>query len=102
MGIESKVEAWQRKAACLECHRYILQGSLYVLDIYIAAHLTGSIPFHLAIALPTQSIAHEKDANAPTTKRRLTFDDLVLHTKHYNPVTRKGKENLDLHFRRTT
>ncbi|OBZ80001.1 Testis-expressed sequence 10 protein [Grifola frondosa] len=42
-----------------------------------------------SIALPTQSIANEKDTEAPSTKRRLTFDDLIAHLKHYNAGTRK-------------
>ncbi|KAI0800897.1 hypothetical protein C8Q74DRAFT_1314301 [Fomes fomentarius] len=42
-----------------------------------------------SIALPTQSIAVEKDADAPSTKRRLTFDALIAHTKHYNANTRR-------------
>ncbi|TBU34542.1 hypothetical protein BD311DRAFT_746356 [Dichomitus squalens] len=42
-----------------------------------------------SIALPTQSIAIEKDADAPSTKRRLTFDALINHMKHYNATTRR-------------
>ncbi|KII93209.1 hypothetical protein PLICRDRAFT_101004 [Plicaturopsis crispa FD-325 SS-3] len=42
-----------------------------------------------SIALPTQSIAVEKDDAAPTTKRRLTFEDLITHLKHYNAGARK-------------
>ncbi|THH28076.1 hypothetical protein EUX98_g6127 [Antrodiella citrinella] len=42
-----------------------------------------------AIALPGQSINHDKDANTPSTRRKLTLDDLLLHLKHYNPSTRK-------------
>ncbi|EMD42224.1 hypothetical protein CERSUDRAFT_110758 [Gelatoporia subvermispora B] len=42
-----------------------------------------------SIALPSQSIAHDKDAEAPSTKRRLTFDDLLSHLKHYNAGTRR-------------
>ncbi|KAI0375373.1 hypothetical protein BV20DRAFT_265919 [Pilatotrama ljubarskyi] len=42
-----------------------------------------------SIALPTQSIATDKDGDAPTTKRRLTFDALILHLKHYNASTRR-------------
>lgn len=44
----------------------------------------------LAIALPTQSIAIERDDQAPTTRRRLTFEDLIAHVKHYSAGTRKG------------
>ena len=44
----------------------------------------------LAIALPTQSITIDKDAAIPTTKRKLAFDDLVSHIKHYNANTRRG------------
>ncbi|KAF7339386.1 Testis-expressed sequence 10 protein [Mycena sanguinolenta] len=55
-----------------------------------------------SIALPSQSITVEKDVDAPTTKRRLTFDDLVSHLKHYNAGTRKDaiigfRELLDAH-----
>ncbi|KAI0756631.1 hypothetical protein C8Q80DRAFT_1093119 [Daedaleopsis nitida] len=42
-----------------------------------------------SIALPTQSIAVDRDADAPSTKRRLTFDALIAHLKHYNASTRK-------------
>ncbi|KAG6819451.1 hypothetical protein H0H93_011800, partial [Arthromyces matolae] len=41
------------------------------------------------IALPNQSIAYEKDDDTPTTKRKLTFEDLVSHTRHYNAATRR-------------
>ncbi|OJT03033.1 hypothetical protein TRAPUB_6376 [Trametes pubescens] len=43
-----------------------------------------------SIALPSQSIATDRDTDAPTTRRRLTFDSLVVHLKHYNHNTRKG------------
>ncbi|TFY52738.1 hypothetical protein EVJ58_g9842, partial [Rhodofomes roseus] len=42
-----------------------------------------------SIALPTQSIVQSKDSEAPTTRRRLTFDDLIAQLKHYNVGTRK-------------
>ncbi|KAH8102453.1 hypothetical protein BXZ70DRAFT_1063256 [Cristinia sonorae] len=42
-----------------------------------------------SIALPGQSIVQERDAAVPSTKRRLTFDDLISQLKHYNPTTRK-------------
>jgi hypothetical protein len=42
------------------------------------------------IALPTQSIAVEKDVTLPTTRRKQSFDDLVSLMKHYNANTRKG------------
>ncbi|KAI0273534.1 hypothetical protein BC834DRAFT_921576 [Gloeopeniophorella convolvens] len=42
-----------------------------------------------SIALPTQSIAVENDASAPTTKRRLTFADLLAHLKHHNSGVKK-------------
>ncbi|KAI9446545.1 hypothetical protein H4582DRAFT_2108197 [Lactarius indigo] len=42
-----------------------------------------------SIALPTQSIVLEKNPNAPTTKRKLTFTDLVTHLKHHNSSIRK-------------
>lgn len=44
-----------------------------------------------AIALPTQSITVVKDENAPTTKRKLTIDDLLAHLKHYSPSVKKGE-----------
>ncbi|KAI0080104.1 hypothetical protein K474DRAFT_1727562 [Panus rudis PR-1116 ss-1] len=42
-----------------------------------------------SIALPSQSIANDSSNNAPTTKRKLTFEDLLSHLKHYNANTRK-------------
>ncbi|PPR00489.1 hypothetical protein CVT24_005549 [Panaeolus cyanescens] len=42
-----------------------------------------------SIFLPSQSIVVDKDATEPTTKRQLTFGDLVSHLKHYNSGTRK-------------
>ncbi|KAG6884745.1 hypothetical protein C0993_008535 [Termitomyces sp. T159_Od127] len=45
-----------------------------------------------SIALPSQSIAHEKIDDAPTTKRKLSFEDLVSHTKHYSPSMRKAQK----------
>ncbi|KAI0256601.1 hypothetical protein BJV78DRAFT_292526 [Lactifluus subvellereus] len=42
-----------------------------------------------SIALPTQSITLEKDANAPTTRRKLTVTDLVIHLKHHNSNVKK-------------
>ncbi|KAI0715228.1 hypothetical protein C8Q76DRAFT_618591 [Earliella scabrosa] len=55
-----------------------------------------------SIALPTQSIALEKITDAPSTKRRLTFDALIAHTKHYNASTRRDavlglRELLEVH-----
>ncbi|KAJ6503434.1 hypothetical protein C8R47DRAFT_1250354 [Mycena vitilis] len=55
-----------------------------------------------SIALPSQSIALDKDADAPTTKRRLTFEDLIVHLKHYSAGTRRDaiaglRELLDAH-----
>ncbi|KAH9937104.1 uncharacterized protein B0H18DRAFT_1112984 [Fomitopsis serialis] len=55
-----------------------------------------------SIALPTQSIAQPKDSEAPTTRRKLTFDDLTAQLKHYNSGTRKDailglRELLDGH-----
>ncbi|KAJ7293677.1 hypothetical protein C8J57DRAFT_34512 [Mycena rebaudengoi] len=55
-----------------------------------------------SIALPSQSITSNKDDSTPTTKRRLTFDDLIVHLKHYNAGTRKDaiaglRELLDAH-----
>ena len=56
-------------------------------------------PFHThryfaAIALPSQSIAVEKDTEVPSTKRRLTFDALILHLKHHNVTTRRGERRM--------
>ncbi|PSS37555.1 hypothetical protein PHLCEN_2v571 [Hermanssonia centrifuga] len=42
-----------------------------------------------SIALPSQTITHTKNDATPTTKRRLSFEDLVSHMKHYNSGTRK-------------
>ncbi|KAI1793922.1 hypothetical protein LXA43DRAFT_884849 [Ganoderma leucocontextum] len=42
-----------------------------------------------SIALPSQSIAVGKDADAPSTKRKLTFEALLVHMKHYNASTRR-------------
>ncbi|KAF5355996.1 hypothetical protein D9756_003829 [Leucocoprinus leucothites] len=42
-----------------------------------------------SIALPTQSIAVNKDENTPTTRRKLTFDDLLSQLKHYSPSVKK-------------
>ncbi|KAI0639775.1 hypothetical protein C8Q77DRAFT_1082807 [Trametes polyzona] len=42
-----------------------------------------------SIALPTQNISTGKDTDTPTTKRRLTFDALIVHLKHYNASTRR-------------
>ncbi|KAJ6604747.1 hypothetical protein DFH09DRAFT_1123715 [Mycena vulgaris] len=55
-----------------------------------------------SIALPSQSITLDKDTDTPTTKRRLTFDDLIVHLKHYSAGTRKDaiaglRELLDAH-----
>lgn len=55
-----------------------------------------------SIALPTQSIAIEKDAALPTTRRKQSFDDLVSLMKHYNANTRKDailsfRELFELH-----
>ncbi|KAG1826020.1 uncharacterized protein BJ212DRAFT_1317584 [Suillus subaureus] len=54
------------------------------------------------IALPTQSIAVEKDATLPTTRRKQSFDDLVSLMKHHNANTRKDailsfRELFELH-----
>jgi len=61
------------------CMRYPLSCRFSVTDLCIKA-----------IALPTQSITLEKDAKAPTTKRKLTFTDLVTHLKHHNSNVKKG------------
>ncbi|KAL4242182.1 Pre-rRNA-processing protein IPI1 [Abortiporus biennis] len=42
-----------------------------------------------SIALPSQSISHNTQDATPTTRRKLTFDDLTSHLKHYNANTRK-------------
>ncbi|KIK71082.1 hypothetical protein GYMLUDRAFT_975790 [Collybiopsis luxurians FD-317 M1] len=56
-----------------------------------------------SIALPSQSIAIEKQDGAPTTRRKLSLDDLLLNIKHHNPGTRKDtlfglRELLDAHW----
>ncbi|KIO28828.1 hypothetical protein M407DRAFT_22080 [Tulasnella calospora MUT 4182] len=42
-----------------------------------------------SIALPTQSIAIQKDQGLPTIRRNLTIDQLVNQTKHYSVTVRK-------------
>ncbi|THH10532.1 hypothetical protein EW145_g1260 [Phellinidium pouzarii] len=56
-----------------------------------------------SIALPQQSISVSKDASAPTTKRKLTLEDLLAHLKHYNAGIRKDalqglRELLEEHY----
>ncbi|KAF8807480.1 hypothetical protein BYT27DRAFT_7165165 [Phlegmacium glaucopus] len=56
-----------------------------------------------SIVLPSQSIAIEKDLSQPTTKRQLTFADLLSHLKHHNSGTRKDailglRELLESHW----
>lgn len=42
-----------------------------------------------SIALPSQSIASTKLSSEPTTKRKLSLDDLLAQLKHYSPSTRR-------------
>lgn len=42
-----------------------------------------------SIALPSQSIASSKPSSEPTTKRKLSLDDLLTQLKHYSPSTRR-------------
>ncbi|KAI0704957.1 hypothetical protein BC835DRAFT_1315942 [Cytidiella melzeri] len=42
-----------------------------------------------SVTLPSQNIGSEKDGLGPTTKRKLTFDDLLVHLKHYNVGMRR-------------
>ncbi|TFY71908.1 hypothetical protein EVG20_g1081 [Dentipellis fragilis] len=42
-----------------------------------------------SIALPSQSIVTTGENGVPSTRRRLTLDDLLSHLKHYNSGTRK-------------
>ncbi|KAJ3987492.1 hypothetical protein F5890DRAFT_1497228 [Lentinula detonsa] len=56
-----------------------------------------------SIALPSQSIAVQKDDTAPTTRRKLSLDDLLVNIKHHNSGTRKDtifgfRELLDAHW----
>ncbi|KAM6498183.1 hypothetical protein JOM56_006131 [Amanita muscaria] len=56
-----------------------------------------------SVALPNQSITVDKNEDIPTTKRKLTFDDLIVHLRHYNTTTRKDailgmRELLDVHW----
>ncbi|KAF9242864.1 hypothetical protein BU15DRAFT_72514 [Melanogaster broomeanus] len=55
-----------------------------------------------SIALPTQSIAVQKDSTLPTTKRGQTFNDILSLLKHYHAGTRKDaisgvRELLEVH-----
>ena len=45
----------------------------------------------IAIVLPTQTIGLEKEDGTPTTKRKLTFDNLIANVKHYSAGARKGQ-----------
>ncbi|PFH54547.1 hypothetical protein AMATHDRAFT_135182 [Amanita thiersii Skay4041] len=56
-----------------------------------------------SIAIPSQSIATDKNTDVPTTTRNLSLDDLLVHLKHYNPTTRRDalfglRELLDSHW----
>ncbi|KAF8640646.1 hypothetical protein AX17_000303 [Amanita inopinata Kibby_2008] len=56
-----------------------------------------------SIVLPSQSITVQKSIDTPTTKRRLTVDDLLVHLKHYNAATRRDaifgvRELLESHW----
>ena len=45
------------------------------------------------MALPNQTIRTEEyvaEHGVPTTRRRLTYDDLLVHLRHYSPGMRKG------------
>ncbi|EKM61169.1 uncharacterized protein PHACADRAFT_247608 [Phanerochaete carnosa HHB-10118-sp] len=42
-----------------------------------------------SIALPSQTIVHDVERGIPTTKRKLTLDDLISHLKHYNAGVRR-------------
>ncbi|KAG9125814.1 hypothetical protein FRC07_006109 [Ceratobasidium sp. 392] len=45
-----------------------------------------------SVALPNQTIRteeHVTEQGVPTTRRRLTYDDLLVHLKHYSPATRR-------------
>ncbi|KAH7334574.1 hypothetical protein B0J17DRAFT_673909 [Rhizoctonia solani] len=45
-----------------------------------------------SVALPNQTIRTEEhviEQGVPTTRRRLTYDDLLVHLRHYSPGTRK-------------
>ncbi|KAF8755876.1 Rix1 complex component involved in 60S ribosome maturation [Rhizoctonia solani] len=45
-----------------------------------------------SVALPNQTIRTEEqvtEQGIPTTRRRLTYDDLLIHLRHYSPGTRK-------------
>ncbi|THV04867.1 hypothetical protein K435DRAFT_648461 [Dendrothele bispora CBS 962.96] len=53
-----------------------------------------------SIALPSQSIAVDRDDETPTTRRKLTFDDLISNLKHHNAGSKRDalfglKELLD-------
>lgn len=42
-----------------------------------------------SIALPSQGIVHDADRGVPTTRRKLTNEDLISQLKHYNANVRK-------------
>jgi hypothetical protein len=56
-------------------------------------HNEMSLMLYEAVALPNQTIRTEEqvaEQGVPTTRRRLTYDDLLVHLRHYSPGTRKG------------
>ncbi|EGG05882.1 uncharacterized protein MELLADRAFT_107239 [Melampsora larici-populina 98AG31] len=54
----------------------------------IASNATNTSYSTKVIALPNQNIGAEK-GEAPTTRRNLTLDDLLVHLRHYSHATRK-------------
>ncbi|KAH9825234.1 hypothetical protein DFH28DRAFT_20228 [Melampsora americana] len=54
----------------------------------IASNATNTSYSSKVIALPNQNIGAEK-GEAPTTRRNLTLNDLLVHLRHYSHTTRK-------------
>ncbi len=84
---ETEAEIRERKADGGERSGHDLQGEEYVYKKVLSNTLND---WPSAISVPQQSITAEKDDSKPTTKRKLNYDDLISHLKHYSPSVRKG------------
>jgi pre-rRNA-processing protein IPI1 len=58
-------------------------------------HGCSNVGYLAAIAIPNQSISVDK-SNEQTTRRKLTLDDLIVHSRHYSPNIRKGHSSNSL------